>query len=245
MSKIFVGRGAVVSTSDSTKKYLNEIKKPGLLTAGEEKELARAAQAGDRKAMDRLIVCNLRFVTQVARKYQSMGIPMEDLIGFGNLGLFEAAQKFDPDRGFKFITFAVWYVRSEIQKALNDLSRVVRIPSHKTKTEEYSEQSTDIQIGDDENSDSWSNRYLVADEDVTDQSISDLQYEIGIALKQLKPKVAEAVCRFYGLGVEYPQVMEQIAEEMNLTGERARQLVRQGEKDLRKISGIELLEKYL
>jgi len=245
MSKIFVSRGAVVSTSDSTKKYLNEIKKPGLLTAAQEKELARAAKLGDRKAANQLVVGNLRFVTQVARKYQGMGIPMEDLIAFGNLGLFEAVQKFDPDKGFKFITFAVWYVRAEIQKALNDLSRVVRIPSHKTQTETYSEQSTDVQVGDDDNSESWANRYLTGESEISKQTIADLQFEIGLAIKQLQPKVAEAICRFYGLGVEYPQVMEQIAQEMNITGERARQLVRQGEKDLRNLSGIELLEKYL
>ena len=245
MSKIFVGRGAVVSTSDSTKKYLNEIKKPGLLTAAREKELARAAKLGDRKAANQLVIGNLRFVTQVARKYQGMGIPMEDLIAFGNLGLFEAVQKFDPDKGFKFITFAVWYVRAEIQKALNDLSRVVRIPSHKTQTETYSEQSTDVQVGDDDNSESWANRYLTGESEISKQTILDLQFEIGLAIKQLQPKVAEAICRFYGLGVEYPQVMEQIAQEMNITGERARQLVRQGEKDLRNLSGIELLEKYL
>jgi len=245
MSKIFVSRGAVVSTSDSTKKYLNEIKKPGLLTSAEEKELARAVKQGDRIALNRLVSCNLRFVTQVARSYQGMGIPMEDLIGFGNIGLFTAAERFDPDKGFKFITFAVWYVRAEIQKALNDLSRVVRIPSHKTKTEQYSEQSADVQIGDDENSDSWSSRYLTMDDEANGKSIADLQYELGRVIKQLKPKVAEAVCRFYGLGVDYPQVMDQIAEEMNITGERARQLVRQGENDLRNVSGIDLLRQYL
>jgi RNA polymerase sigma factor (sigma-70 family) len=174
-----------------------------------------------------------------------MGIPMEDLIGFGNIGLFTAAERFDPDKGFKFITFAVWYVRAEIQKALNDLSRVVRIPSHKTKTEQYSEQSADVQIGDDENSDSWSSRYLTMDDEANGKSIADLQYELGQVIKQLKPKVAEAVCRFYGLGVDYPQVMDQIAEEMNITGERARQLVRQGENDLRNVSGIDLLRQYL
>ena len=245
MSKIFVSRGAVVSTSDSTKKYLNEIKKPGLLTSAEEKELARAAKQGDRIALNRLVSCNLRFVTQVARSYQGMGIPMEDLIGFGNIGLFTAAERFDPEKGFKFITYAVWYIRAEIQKALNDLSRVVRIPSHKTKTEQYSEQSTDVQIGDDENAELWSSRYLTTPEEASGGSVADLHYELGRVIAQLKPKVAEAVCRCYGLGVDYPQVMDQIAEEMNITGERARQLVRQGENDLRNVSGIDLLRQYL
>ena len=245
MSKIFVSRGAVVSTADSTKAYLNEIKKPGLLSREEETELALQARKGDQAAINRLVTCNLRFVTQVARGYQGMGIPMEDLIGFGNLGLFEAVSKFDPDKGVKFISFAVWYVRAEIQKALNDFSRVVRIPSHKTRTEEYSEQSSDVKVGDDENAESYADRYLAADSIPGLHELEDLKFDLERALNQLKPKVAEAVRRFYGIGFEYPQVMEQIADEMQVTGERARQLVRQGEKDLRNLSGIKLLEKYL
>jgi RNA polymerase primary sigma factor len=245
MSKIFVSRGAVVSTADSTKAYLNEIKKPGLLSRDEERELAIQARAGDQAAINRLVTCNLRFVTQVARGYQGMGIPMEDLIGFGNLGLFEAVSKFDPDKGVKFISFAVWYVRAEIQKALNDFSRVVRIPSHKTKSEEYSEQSTDIRIGEDENAESYADRYLAAESVPGSRELEDLRYELDRALQQIKPKQREAVCRFYGIGYEYPQVMDQIAEEMNITGERARQLVRQAECSLRELSGIELLQTYL
>lgn len=245
MAKIFVSTGAVVSTAESTKAYLNDIKKVKLLSRDEEKELAVLAQQGDRRAINALVKANLRFVTQVARGYQGMGIPMEDLIEFGNLGLFEAATKFDPDKGVKFISFAVWYVRAEIQKALNDLSRVVRIPSHKTSTEEYSERSTDVKVGDDENSESYGDRYLQADSGPGAKELEDLRYLLGVALSQLKPKQRAAVELHYGLGIEYPRTMDQIAEELGVTGERARQLVRQAELALKKVSGINLLKEYL
>ena len=193
MSKIFVSTGAVVSTAESTKAYLNDIKKVKLLSRDEERELASRIQQGDRQALVKLVSANLRFVTQVARGYQGMGIPMEDLIGFGNLGLFDAANKFDPDKGVKFISFAVWYVRAEIQKALNDLSRVVRIPSHKTGTEEYSERSTDVKVGEDENSESYGDRYLQADSGPGANELADLRFELDRALSQLKPKQRTAI----------------------------------------------------
>jgi RNA polymerase primary sigma factor len=245
MSKIFVSTGAVVSTAESTKAYLNDIKKVKLLSREEERELASRIQQGDRQALVKLVSANLRFVTQVARGYQGMGIPMEDLIGFGNLGLFDAANKFDPDKGVKFISFAVWYVRAEIQKALNDLSRVVRIPSHKTGTEDYSERSTDVKVGEDENSESYGDRYLQADSGPGANELADLRFELDRALSQLKPKQRTAIELHYGLGIEYPRCMDQVAEELGVTGERARQLVRQAELALKKVSGIDLLKEYL
>lgn len=245
MSKIFVSTGAVVSTADSTKAYLNDIKKVKLLTKEEEKEIGMKALAGDKDAVNRLVSANLRFVAQVARGYQGMGMPIEDLIGFGNIGLFEAAVRFDPSKGVKFISFAVWYIRAEIQKALNEVSRVVRIPSHKTRTEEYSEKSTDMKVGDDENSESFGDRYLSAESSPGAHELNDLKFELNRALSQLKPKQRIAIELNYGLGIEYPRTMDQIAEELNVTGERARQLVRQAELSLKKISGINLLKEYL
>ena len=131
--KIHVSTGAIVTDVASTLRYIQEVKKHGNLSKAEELELATRAKAGDREAVNRLVESNLRFVIQVAKQYQGMGVLLEDLIAFGNIGLFEAAERFDPNKGVKFITFAVWYIRAELQKALNDLSRVVRIPSHKTQ----------------------------------------------------------------------------------------------------------------
>lgn len=243
--KIHVSTGAVVATADSTLRYIAETKKTKTLTREEETSLARAAQAGDRKATNALVEANLRFVIQVSRQYQGMGLPLEDLIAFGNIGLFEAVERFNPDKGVKFITFAVWYIRAELQKALNDLSRVVRIPSHKTATEEQHVKSIHAPVGDDENKETYADRYLAADSVKSSRDMADLQFDLQRALSQLKPKQTEAICRFYGIGLEYPQCMDQIAEEMGVTNERARQLVRGAELALAKLPGIELLEQYL
>jgi RNA polymerase primary sigma factor len=243
--KIHVSTGAIVTDVASTLRYIQETKKIGALSREDEKELGRAAQAGDRRAINTLVESNLRFVIQVAKQYQGMGLQLEDLIAFGNIGLFEAAERFDPDKGVKFITFAVWYIRAELQKALNDLSRTVRIPSHRTATEEYSTKSISTPVGDDENKETYADRYLAADSTKSARDTQDLQYDLQRALAQLKPKQRAAITRFYGIGMEYAQCMEQIAEELEVTGERARQLVRQAEIELAKLPGIELLEQYL
>lgn len=243
--KIHVSTGAIVTDVASTLRYIQETKKIGNLTREQETTLGRAAQAGDRKAINALVESNLRFVIQVAKQYQGMGLALEDLIAFGNVGLFEAAERFNPDKGVKFITFAVWYIRAELQKALNDLSRTVRIPSHRTATEEYSTKSIHAPVGDDENKETYADRYLAADSVKSARDMADLQYDLNRALSQLKPKQEEAIRRFYGIGLEYPQCMDQIAEEMGVTNERARQLVRGAETALTTVPGIELLEQYL
>ena len=243
--KFHVSTGAIVATAASTNRYIAETKRTKTLTREQEKALAEAAASGDRKAVNTLVESNLRFVIQVARQYQGMGLPLEDLIAFGNIGLFEAAERFDPTKNVKFITFAVWYVRAELQKALNDLSRVVRIPSHKTATEQQSIKSIHTPVGDDENKETYADRYLAAEGTKSGRDTADLLFDLQRALSQLKPKQQEAVTRFYGIGREYPQCMDQIAEEMGVTGERARQLVRGAELALAKLPGIELLEQYL
>jgi len=243
--KIHVSTGAIVTDVASTLRYIQETKKIGALTREQETTLGRAAQAGDRKAINALVESNLRFVIQVAKQYQGMGLALEDLIAFGNVGLFEAAERFNPDKGVKFITFAVWYIRAELQKALNDLSRTVRIPSHRTATEEYSTKSIHAPVGDDENKETYADRYLAADSVKSARDMADLQFDLTRALGQLKPKQEEAIRRFYGIGLEYPQCMDQIAEEMSVTNERARQLVRGAETALSSVPGIELLEQYL
>ncbi len=247
MSKIFVNTGAVISDVSSVKKYMRDIKKVDLLTADEEQALAERIKNGSTAAVNKLVSANLRFVVQVAKQYQGMGVELEDLIGYGNLGLFEAAKRFDAKRGVKFISFAVWYVRAELQSALNNVGRTVRIPSHKTMTEgkDYSTVSTSAPIGEDGNSDTYADRYLPSEKELPLDTLKDLQYELGKALSNLKPKQKTAIEMFYGIGYDYPKPMEQIAEELGVTGERARQLVRQAELALKKLSGIELLEKYL
>ena len=247
MGKIYVSTGAVMTDTLSVKKYMGEIKKAPLLTKDEETALGRKALAGDRYAVNRLVECNLRFAVQVAKQYQGMGLELEDLIGYANLGLFEAAKRFNPDRGVKFISFAVWYVRAELQKCLNDKSRVVRIPSHKTMTEgkEFSTLSTSKKVGDDEESETYADRYLAGEQAKAKHEINDLKEMLSVALNSLKPKQRDAVKMFYGIDRDYAMHMEHIAEELNVTGERARQLVRQGECALKKVKGIDKLLQYL
>ena len=243
--KIHVSTGAIVTDVASTLRYIQEVKKRGNLSKAEETELAVRIQQGDRRAVNTLVEANLRFVIQVAKQYQGMGIELEDLIAFGNIGLFEAAERFDSSKGVKFITFAVWYIRAELQKALNDLSRVVRIPSHKTATEEQHIKSIHTPVGDDENKETYADRYLAADSTKSARDKADLRYDLNRALSQLPAKQCAAIKMFYGIDAEYAKCMDQIAEELNVTGERARQLVRGAELALAKLPGIKLLEQYL
>lgn len=112
----------------SLDKYLQEIGHEELLTVDEEVELAQRIKKGDRKALERLTKANLRFVVSVAKQYQNQGLSLPDLINEGNLGLIKAAEKFDETRGFKFISYAVWWIRQSILQAIAEQSRIVRLP---------------------------------------------------------------------------------------------------------------------
>lgn len=115
----------------SLDKYLHEIGKVELLSAEKEVELAKRIKKGDRKAMETLIKANLRFVVSVAKQYQNQGLSLSDLINEGNLGLIKAAERFDETRGFKFISYAVWWIRQSILQALAEQARIVRLPLNK------------------------------------------------------------------------------------------------------------------
>ena len=115
----------------SLDKYLQEIGKVDLISADEEVELAQRIKAGDKIALERLTKANLRFVVSVAKQYQNQGLTLPDLINEGNMGLIKAAQRFDETRGFKFISYAVWWIRQSILQALAEQSRIVRLPLNK------------------------------------------------------------------------------------------------------------------
>jgi len=131
MRQLKITKQVTNSETASLDKYLQEIGKVDLITADEEVELAQRIKAGDQVALEKLTKANLRFVVSVAKQYQNQGLTLPDLINEGNLGLIKAAQRFDETRGFKFISYAVWWIRQSILQALAEQSRIVRLPLNK------------------------------------------------------------------------------------------------------------------
>ena len=131
MRQLKISKQVTNRETASLDKYLQEIGKVDLITAEEEVELAQRIKDGDQVALEKLTKANLRFVVSVAKQYQNQGLTLPDLINEGNLGLIKAAQRFDETRGFKFISYAVWWIRQSILQALAEQSRIVRLPLNK------------------------------------------------------------------------------------------------------------------
>ena len=131
MRQLKISKSITNRESQSLEKYLQEIGKVELITPEEEVKLAVLIKLGDQRALDRLTKANLRFVVSVAKQYQNQGLTLPDLINEGNLGLIKAAQRFDETRGFKFISYGVWWIRQSIMQALAEQARIVRLPLNK------------------------------------------------------------------------------------------------------------------
>src|SRR5205085_2047635 len=131
MRQLKITKSITNRESQSLEKYLQEIGKVELITPEEEVKLAILIKQGDQRALDKLTKANLRFVVSVAKQYQNQGLTLPDLINEGNVGLIKAAQRFDETRGFKFISYAVWWIRQSILQALAEQSRIVRLPLNK------------------------------------------------------------------------------------------------------------------
>jgi RNA polymerase primary sigma factor len=134
MKQLKISKQITNRESESLDKYLQEIAKVGLITADEEVALAQRIKEGDQGALEKLTKANLRFVVSVAKQYQNQGLTLNDLINEGNLGLIKAAQRYDETRGFKFISYAVWWIRQSIMQALAEQSRIVRLPLNRVSS---------------------------------------------------------------------------------------------------------------
>jgi RNA polymerase primary sigma factor len=275
--------------SSTVEKYFNEISKEELLTPQEEVDLARRIKQGDQRALEKLVRANLRFVVSVAKQYHHGSMPLNDLINEGNVGLIKAAKMFDETKGFKFISYAVWWIRQSIMEALNEHSRIVRIPSNKigelskisqavsrieqkferepthdelaeylgvkvediksANTAAIRQSSLDAPIGDEDDGtmyDVMSN----PDAETTDTLLSDkdsLRTELDRLLASLlTDREQEVLKRFFGIGFDYSLSLDDIAEDLGLTRERARQIKEGALKKLRANYGaMKLLQPYV
>ncbi len=132
MRQLKIEKSITNRSAISFNKYLFDVSQIEMISPQEEFDLAAKIREGDTKALDKLVKSNLRFVISVAKQYQNFGVNIQDLVNEGNIGLIKAAQKFDETRGFKFISYAVWWIRQMIQKAINDQGKIVRLPSNKS-----------------------------------------------------------------------------------------------------------------
>lgn len=275
--------------SQSLDRYLQEIGKVDLISPDEEVQLARRIRAGDEEALEKLVQANLRFVVSVAKQYQNQGLPLSDLVSEGNLGLIKAAKRFDETRGFKFISYAVWWIRQSILQALAEQSRIVRLPLNRVGAlnkinkvfsrleQEYEREPSPEEIAEAMESSfspeeiaqlmRQSGRHVSLDAPIAageetrfidvlqneemappDHHImqESLKRDIKRALKCLPEREAEVLSLVFGIEEKYPYTLEEIAERLDLTRERVRQIKEKGLRKLRSMPEVtEILQIYL
>ncbi|QFQ11701.1 RNA polymerase sigma factor RpoD/SigA [Pseudoprevotella muciniphila] len=285
MRQLKINKSITNRQSAALDKYLVEIGREELISTDEEVELAQRIHSGDREALERLVKANLRFVVSVAKQYQNQGLALNDLIDEGNLGLIKAAQKFDETRGFKFISYAVWWIRQSILQAISEQSRIVRMPlnqvgfqSKLTKAivsfEQENERrpsvrelaeilNTDVQKVQDalgsngkkvsvdapfQEDESNSLIDIMTDENAptTDNKMEreSLHSDLEAALSILAERESKVLKMLFGIG-RSEMTAEEVANKMNLTRERVRQIKERALRRLREAENIEILTKYL
>jgi RNA polymerase primary sigma factor len=249
-------------TKDALHRYLEDVASSQPLSSKEEVALARRIRKGDLKARATLVEANLRFVITVARDYQNQGVPLVDLISAGNLGLITAAERFDETKGFKFISYAVWWIRQAILQTLAEHSRIVRLPLNRvdllrrisryttTRQQETAlrpqeeEIATELGISIEQVVDTMASgqRILSLDAtimpDVTQEAPdtmalrNSLENEIEAALETLDEREQQVIRLYFGIGGDRELTLEEIGSQFRLTRERVRQIK---EKALRKL----------
>jgi RNA polymerase primary sigma factor len=224
--------------------YLKQIEGIKVLSREEEAHFARKAEKGDKSAKEKLITSNLRFVVSIAVKYQNLGLPLMDLINEGNMGLIRAVDKFDVEKGFKFISYARWWIRHYILKAIFEQSTSIKLPLKyatqlsKRDTEAgeteivqklkqiYRPVSLDQKLSEDGNSDTIldlvdDSRYEVPEKIVMEKNLREI---INDVMKKLKPIEQDVISRHFGLNGKRPLTLKEIGQKYNLTKERIRQI---------------------
>ena len=231
MRQLKITKSITNRESQSLEKYLQEIGKVDLITPEEEVQLAIKIKEGDQKALEKLTKANLRFVVSVAKQYQNQGLSLSDLINEGNLGLIKAAQRFDETRGFKFISYAVWWIRQSILQALAEQSRIVRLPLNKVGL------SNKI-------SKAYSQLEQEFEREPSTEELAEI-LEIDRSLSTLTERQRDVIKLYFGIGVEHPMSLEDIGEKFSLTRERVRQIKDKAITKLKTASRCNLLKTYL
>lgn len=226
-------------------KYLDEIGREELLSAEEERQLAEQARAGNARALNRLVEANLRFVVKIAAQYKGKGLPMDDLVSEGNIGLMKAASRFDPSKGTRLVNFAVVHIRQQIEKTISQQAGLYQLPRD-AKDEVASQQSralsVDAPLGHRTNMSLLSvlinSDAPLADERVHSEAIEDA---VEFALGSLDKRESQVVNALFGINQE-PETMAEVAEDMDLKRERVRQIRDKAVRKLRKAYKTHLQE---
>jgi RNA polymerase primary sigma factor len=287
MRQLKITNSITVRETESLARYLREISKEEMLSPEAEAALAQQIKNGHKTALDQLVKANLRFVVSVAKQYQGHGLSLPDLINEGNLGLIKAAERFDHTRGFRFISFAVWWIRQNILQAIIEQSRLVRLPLNQvaissriqkafTQLEQQLERtpsaeelaevlhmeikeidrslglkqqqlSLDTPLSEDEDGtllDTLANSNAEKVEKKVDYTES-LRKELARSFQLLSPRQRETLCYYFGIGVDYPMSIDEIAARFCLTRERVRQIKEKALLQLRTAANNQALRAYL
>jgi RNA polymerase primary sigma factor len=287
MRELKISASITTRDSESIGKYLHEISKIGMISSEEEVRLSILIQQGNHAARQKLVNANLRFVVSVAKQFQGQGLSLSDLINEGNIGLVKAAERFDHTRGFKFISFAVWWIRQSILHALAEHSKMIQIPVNKMlqkknidKVQAALEQELERMPSDEEIAEIMNVDYeeVRKSRNVNGNSVSldapisgeeelclmdsientnatptnekieyreSLRKDLIRSLSILDKRQQEMLCHFYGIGVEFPMSIDDLAMKYSLTRERIRQIKDKAITKLQSGKQSHLLKRYL